>query len=511
MEAEETPSEEPPNATPYYCNICKIYCASLINLQTHFLGYRHKAVEEALKSHGIVKSLSDTGESIRPPETLPDYIHTEPERHFGKTLEEQLNSCRDTEPAIGLQYVTEYQSKESLLYECNLCGCQTGLTNMFMHVLGVKHRLAYLKKHHPKVADVKGRGSHLSRKLKEIAAKVEQEEGRKHIMVSMDIPVLKEDKYSLQLSDSLVTWFCEDDDAPKLKDSAKNSKEDNRKEEDTNKPTKGQCDDGSNSEDVEQQDKNTVQLENVTLSDSDSEEFSNNEELLNYLQTFEIVDEEDASFILKVTQKLTNALVVYREKVSERKNSFESNPEENVDPSEQSRMTSGRRDEPDIGFSEKQSPAQYSYEDMGTVLNVNPPNKRKASLLCVNDKAMHCKRGTFVSTFVEVPNEHASPDEMQDTPSSQECLPNFESDKNSSFPNLSEASTGSLPGPSVSESRIIANFFSSIKNMEADEVAATLHKIASSNPSFSGMDVENVIKILTENGILISKKTTSTN
>ncbi|KAH0627121.1 hypothetical protein JD844_002535 [Phrynosoma platyrhinos] len=456
-------------------HICKIYCASPINLQTHFLGYKHKAVEEALKSHGIVKPLSATREPIRPPETLPNYNHTQLDRDCEKTLEEQLNSCKDTEPAIGLQYVTEYQSKENLLYECNLCGCQSGLTNMFMHVLGVKHRLAYLKKHRPELADVKGR----------------------------------DDKYSLQLSDSLVTWFCEDDvgtenkekDGPKLKDSAKNSEEDTKKAED-NKPTKLQCDDGSKSEGVEQQDKHPPRFHKVVFDDDDDDDDDDD-------QTFEIVDEEDASFILKVTQKLTDALVVYREKVSERKNSSESNPEEKVDQSEQSRMTSGRRDELDIDFSENQSSAQHSYEEMGTVFNVNPPNKRKASLLSANDKAIHCKRGTFMSTFAEVRNEHAS-DKMQDFPS-QECLSNPALDNNSSFSNLSDVPIGSLPGPSVSESCIVANFLSSIKNMEVDEVAATLHKIAALNPAFSGMDVENVIKILTENGILISKKNTSTN
>ncbi|KAF7247827.1 Zinc finger RNA-binding protein, partial [Varanus komodoensis] len=241
----ETEEHKPYNATPYYCNICKIYCASPVNLQTHFLGNKHKAVEDALKAHGIVKPLSATGEPIRPPESLPDYIQTEPEKDLGKTLEEQLNSCKHTEPALGLQYVTEYQSKENLIYECNLCGCQSGLSNMFMHVLGVKHRLAYLKRHYPEVADVKGRGSNLNKKLKEIAKKIEQDEGRKHIMVTKDFPLPKDDRYAVQFTDSLVTWFAEDDidigekkkEDPK-KDNATKAEEDAPKAEETNKDAK---------------------------------------------------------------------------------------------------------------------------------------------------------------------------------------------------------------------------------------------------------------------------------
>lgn len=42
--------------------------------------------------------------------------------------------------------------------------------------------------------------------------------------------------------------------------------------------------------------------------------------MLHFFQkTFEIVNEDDTTFLLKVTQKLTNSLVAYRQKVLERK------------------------------------------------------------------------------------------------------------------------------------------------------------------------------------------------
>ncbi|XP_033916157.1 uncharacterized protein [Melopsittacus undulatus] len=140
---------------------------------------------EALKAHGIVNGY---GEQVKIPVKLPDYVQMEPERCHGQTLQEQLNTCKDSEPALGLDYIIEYRSKENspFLYEFQLCHCKTGLSNMFMHVCGSKHRLAYLKQHYPEIAEsgeVKGKGSELNRKVKQLALKIEKKEGRKQIKV----------------------------------------------------------------------------------------------------------------------------------------------------------------------------------------------------------------------------------------------------------------------------------------------------------------------------------------
>ncbi|XP_053116162.1 uncharacterized protein LOC128329291 isoform X2 [Hemicordylus capensis] len=418
MEPQDYWSVKSSNPTPYYCNICQVYCASAVNLQTHFIGSKHKAVENALKSHGFVKALGASGEPItRLPESLPDCVQTEPVKARGKNLQEQLDSCKDTEPALGLQYITEYVSEESSLYECSLCGCQSGLTNMFMHVLGIKHRLAYLKKHHPEMSDVKGRGSNLNKRLKEVAAKVEQNEGRKQIKVTTDLPIRKEDKFSVQLPDSLVTWFSEDDvGGEKKKENPKPEEKENAKKAEASKDeVKAQC--GEKNE--EQQDKDTEQQENIAFEESysDSEEFPSNEEFLKYLQNFEIVDEDDASFILKVYQKLTNSLVMYRHKISEKNNYSEPNPNEGIDDHlEQSEMTSV---EGDILYTGMQPAVQQFCEDKQTQLNIKKSFKRKASQLNTNpsEAAKNRKVGTFMSTFKEVPiEETSSDDEMQDPP-----------------------------------------------------------------------------------------------
>ncbi|XP_077160741.1 uncharacterized protein LOC143821052 [Paroedura picta] len=410
------------NPTPYYCNICKIYCASAINLQSHFLGVKHKAVEEALKAHGIVKPLSASGEAVRVPESLPDFVHTEPEKSLGRTLEEQLNSCKDSEPALGLQYIIEYRSKENPIYECNLCICQAGLTNMFMHVLGIKHRIAYLKKHRPDLADVKGRGSKLNLRLKEIAAKVEQEEGRQPIRSTMDLPILKEDVFSIQLSDSLFTSFTEDDDGKgKKKEDPKST--DKKAEEES----KAKDNDSNKSDKKKESEQSTSQMQNALFadSDSDSEEFNNNEDLLKYLKSFEIVDEDDAAFILKVTQKFTDALILYREKASDTKNISEQTqpgnvgaPSEQIQPgnvgvSSEQKTYVGALGPRNDDFSDWELPNELSFEGAESNSSVKTPAKRKASELHTEpakDEAKTPKRGAFVPPFKELPKKQDSCD-----------------------------------------------------------------------------------------------------
>ncbi|KAJ6657801.1 hypothetical protein lerEdw1_001851 [Lerista edwardsae] len=549
MNNEEHRSERPYNFTPYYCNLCKIYCASPINLQTHFLGLKHKAVENALKSHGIVKPLGSAGEPLKPQESLPDFVETECERDLGRTLEEQLDSCQDSEPAVGLQYITEHQSGEFPVYTCSLCVCQTGLSNMFMHVLGVKHRLAYLKRHYPEMSNVGGKGASLNKKLKELAARVEEKEGRKEIKVTKDPPAPKDDfsekeKETPKLEEKETlggkgnTWRRRQQLILKLqgKETAKETAE---KAEEANKvaEAKAQCDNSNKLEKQQDQVQNTEQLKTAELKDCDSvEEFANNEELIKYLQSFEIMNEGDASFILKMIQKLTNALVMYRY-VSEKNNSHEPNPEERFDDQCEQFNTSVQIDAPNTGSSGERPHTQTSCDNEEPTLTVQSTFKRKASHLNTDPSkgnAKSRKLGTYVYTFKEVPNEQQSPDadtqaapapdaKMQESssekrappavaerkglPSSEECLSNPTSDKIPSTQSQSAASSTSRPGPSTSDNNIIAEFFNSIRNMEVDEVAATLHKIAASNPAFRGMDVQNVIDILTKSGNLKPQNT----
>ncbi|XP_064362851.1 uncharacterized protein LOC112989253 isoform X3 [Dromaius novaehollandiae] len=458
---------------PFYCNICKIWCASALNLQTHFLGFKHKTVEEALKAHGIVKTASGLGEQVNAPVKLPDYVQTEPEGFHGRTLEEQLNTCKDTEPALGLNYIIEYRSKDNFpfLYECQLCHCKTGLSNMFMHVYGSKHRLAYLKQHYPEIAEsdeVKGKGSELNRKIRQVALTVEKKEGRKQIKVVMDVPSMRRrwqeypnaddscSKAKVQHMDTSVSSEEKadgknmDEQLPESKQDEKNALKEERSQSEQAKPdekveankaigsSKGNKTEegsaGNNSEcetNIQLQEGNEEVEQEVT---GNPEEFTSQEELLGYLQSFEILNEDDASFILKVTQTLTDALVEYRQQVASKKDLLdtEHSGEEALEHStEQSDLTSADTSDSDTDYSSSQS-AKKSFS--------------------VNE-------------------EH----EPQ----------NF--------------STGSLEIP---YENITAEFLNSVRNMNVEEVTATLHKTAAANPAFRGIDIPDVIRILTESGTL---------
>lgn len=167
-------------------------------------------------------------------------------------------------------------------------------------------------------------------------------------------------------------------------------------------------------------------------------------------------------------------------------------------------------------FSGKQPHFQTSRDNKKPTLTDQSTFKRKASHLNKDpskDNAKSRKLGTYVYTFKEVPNEQYSPDadtqdapapdaktqespsekraplaiaERKGPPSSEACSSNPTSDKTPTTQSQLAASSTSRPGPSTSENNVIAEFFNSIRNMEVNEVAATLHKIAASNPAFRG-------------------------
>ncbi|KAM6444739.1 uncharacterized protein O9250_001128 [Rhynochetos jubatus] len=191
---------------------------------------------------------------------------------------------------------------------------------------------------------------------------------------------------------------------------------------------------GSNSEKCETNKQSQEENEEVEQEfTTNPEEFTSQEELLGYLQSFEIMNEDDASFILKVTQTLTDALVEYRQQAALKKDILDTdyNGEATLEQStEQSDLTSADISDSDTDYSSSRSA------------------KRSLS---VNEE-----------------------DEPQ----------NF--------------STDSLE--TAYENNITAGFLNSVRNMNVEEVTATLCKIATANPAFRGIDVPNVIRILTESG-----------
>ncbi|KAI6075384.1 Testis-expressed sequence 10 protein [Aix galericulata] len=413
---------------PFYCNICKIWCASALNLQTHFLGFKHKTVEEALKAHGIVKTAGGTGDQVKTPEKLPDY---------------------------GLNYIIEYRSKDNFpfLYECQLCHCKTGLSNMFMHVCGSKHRLAYLKQHYPEIAEsdeVKGKGSELNRKVRQVALTIEKKEGRKQIKVVTDAPMMRKrwqeypsaddspSKAKVQHVDTSLSNEEETDSKNKDGKMPGPIQEKNVQEE----PEKSQQEQAKPDEKAETNKPIESSKDHKIEEDSksnDSEKCEANKQLQEeneeLQQSFEILNEDDAAFILKVTQTLTDALVEYRQQAASKKDLLdtEHNGEEVLEQAtEQSDLNSADISDSDTDYSSSRS-------------------AKKSLSVTEEDELQNFSAGTLEAAY---------------------------------------------------ENNITTEFLNSVRNMNVEEVTATLRKIAAANPAFRGIDIPNVVRILTESGTL---------
>ncbi|XP_053322734.1 uncharacterized protein LOC128496924 [Spea bombifrons] len=167
---------------PFWCHICKISCASALNLHTHFLGAKHKKVEESLRSYVYEEESKKEENEVENKELEQAAVP-------GETLMDLLNACRTTEPAVGLEHIYEYhtEGREGFcIYECRMCHCQTGVSNMFMHVVGAKHRIMYLSKYHPDMdipSTFQVKTPARNKKLKDACEAVEKTFGRKQINV----------------------------------------------------------------------------------------------------------------------------------------------------------------------------------------------------------------------------------------------------------------------------------------------------------------------------------------
>ncbi|XP_021384374.2 uncharacterized protein LOC110469695 isoform X2 [Lonchura striata] len=433
-------SEIKKQINPFYCNICKIWCSSALNLQTHFLGAKHRMVEEALKTHGMlktesclgkklktsvklpdfVKTESCVGKKVKTPGKLPDFVPLEPEKFNGQTLEDQLNTCKDTEPALGLNYIIEYRTKDNVpfVYECQLCYCKTGLSNMFMHVCGSKHRLAYLV-----VTGVRT----MRRKWQESLSA--EDSPSKAKVQHVDAPLSNAEKTDNQEEKLTDPMQDENNVQDENEESQKEQTKPDEKVEPSNaiESSKGNSSEWCETHKQSEEENQEAQKEFT----ADPQEFTSQEELLGYLQCFEILNEDDASFILKVTQTLTNALVEYRQQAA------------------------ANKDHLGAGYN-REAALEYSTEQpIPTSVDINDSDT------------------DYSSAKLFLP---ANEDEPQ----------NF--------------SSGSLE--TAYENNITTEFLKSVRNMNAEEVTDTLHKIVASNPAFRGIDIPNVIRILTESGTL---------
>lgn len=158
----------------YYCKICDSHMNSEQMWENHVQGKRH-----------LKNIKKDPGE----PPSKVKAVRTD--------LTPKINKILDTirEPVVGLDYMCELQRAESYLdptYSCFLCHATCTVSSVVDHILGTKHRLAYLKEVNPSeyslVEEMKLKKSGLTSISEDYAREYERKRGRGRMEVKIEKP-----------------------------------------------------------------------------------------------------------------------------------------------------------------------------------------------------------------------------------------------------------------------------------------------------------------------------------
>ncbi|KAM9310310.1 uncharacterized protein KZ484_026208 [Pholidichthys leucotaenia] len=113
--------------------------------------------------------------------------------HTMSSLSKELQGI--TESVIGLQYVWEYRSPSKTVaphYACKVCDVAFLQCDMISHVKGWKHCLKYLERTHPDKVKINeqeaNKDSSIRKRVKEVATEVEKAEGRGQIRIILKEP-----------------------------------------------------------------------------------------------------------------------------------------------------------------------------------------------------------------------------------------------------------------------------------------------------------------------------------
>ncbi|XP_044149903.1 uncharacterized protein LOC122938453 [Bufo gargarizans] len=249
------------NKPLYVCEVCQVFCSSALHLSDHIGGSKHR---NAIKG--------ETPEFIANLQRLQYFID-----HFLKD-----------EPMIGLEYVVECLKNGAYSYSCLLCNTQTPRGTTILHLCGAKHRKAYLEKHHPElyssmVRQQFSKKTEFTQQMKAIALQVERMYGRKNISIEADAQNEKEaDANQSKVSSNLIT-----EENSQLK--------------------------GISHQISSERNSGIGRIIEKTEKSNRLEAFKTNNDFLDYLRTFEIKNDGDASFIQQITKNCTNALMKFRE------------------------------------------------------------------------------------------------------------------------------------------------------------------------------------------------------
>ncbi|XP_054140703.1 uncharacterized protein LOC128942329 isoform X1 [Melozone crissalis] len=137
-----------PEKKLFYCDVCKIYCMCAISLQSHYRGAKHRRQEKAMRRRNLYCSSA----LIQVP--MKYRVLRRVKRSFAgyiTCLKDFVNDPRREEPLIGLEHVVEvrFEGRREPRYECRLCGCNSEVAPMIEHLSGYKHRREYIFKKFP--------------------------------------------------------------------------------------------------------------------------------------------------------------------------------------------------------------------------------------------------------------------------------------------------------------------------------------------------------------------------
>ncbi|KAM5170726.1 uncharacterized protein ACMZJ9_003604 [Mantella aurantiaca] len=199
---------------PLSCPVCNFRCATMQNLRTHFQKTNHKPPGGDNDRRGNRRD----SEAADAPEIIPDHI-----RRSVFLLKDYLHRA-DREPIIGLEQVVEYRlqtapGKTDVKYYCEVCDSDGDLVAMMEHLTCYRHRKLSLMKAYPYVLKAPSGGKEdRTQFMKRMATEIEQEEGTK--MYKMDptvrtVPMMKsrEKKKSKQKT----RWNYEGDRQSRMK------------------------------------------------------------------------------------------------------------------------------------------------------------------------------------------------------------------------------------------------------------------------------------------------------
>ncbi|XP_053570341.1 uncharacterized protein LOC128660489 [Bombina bombina] len=407
----------------YACEFCKVNCPSELSLFSHKLGQKHR-------NHCYYLALEMSKDPNSVANKYEESLKYEAEAPEGKKLQSYIDTFQN-EPFLGLEYITEDFQLNRYNYECTLCPCAASTPAMILHIMGFQHKRMYLSKHHPDIL-VTG-GKNVKKNLNVLARDLEKLIGRNKIKELTDKELKEKMNENVQ------------------KESTSSVNTDPANNEIKSLPSE------------------TEPKENVAL------EFKGNEDFIKYVKSFEIKTDEDASFIFKITQNLTKALLNYQKECSKKVSSTpsDSTVEQSISSTEQ-----------------KTASAPPSCDPQQDVPLLTKPDD-KPEVVEAKDKQIKNINTSQGAQNVETggPEVKANTDVSAPAPST-----------GSENPHQELPLEGKPVTVSASDSNPLEVFFNSVKDMEAPQVAAIFTKVVATNPSLKGIDVESVMKYLKDTG-----------